>query len=213
MYLGIAPMVHGYNGSLWWNRTVRTTGNHSQFCTAPVLQKMGKVAPAMVNPPLDNLVTCSDTGTHVNGAYDIFETVWDIHWTLRKVPDTNDYVLLVTNDTDANKVDVEFSVTLPSSEYPADTYANVISASLVYLGSDEEVGYAQLGNPAVLTWQDDLNKYAVRVYWISDKTPECGDTLHPYPDGDVTGDCEVDLEDVNKLSTSWLECTHPDGCD
>ncbi|MHC4552515.1 MAG: hypothetical protein ACYSUT_07095 [Planctomycetota bacterium] len=36
----------------------------------------------------------------------------------------------------------------------------------------------------------------------------CGDPTHPYPAGDITKDCRVDLEDFAILSGSWLECTY-----
>ena len=36
----------------------------------------------------------------------------------------------------------------------------------------------------------------------------CGDPTHPYPAGDITKDCRVDLEDFAVLSASWLECTY-----
>jgi hypothetical protein len=37
----------------------------------------------------------------------------------------------------------------------------------------------------------------------------CGDTLHPYPEGDVNKDCTVDLLDLALLAAHWLECTSP----
>ncbi len=43
--------------------------------------------------------------------------------------------------------------------------------------------------------------------------PVCGDANHPYPAGDATRDCKVNLEDFVTMARSWLDCTHPDGCD
>jgi len=45
----------------------------------------------------------------------------------------------------------------------------------------------------------------------------CGDSLHPYPAGDITGpegdpDCRVDMLDFAVIGSSWLECTAPE-CD
>jgi len=40
----------------------------------------------------------------------------------------------------------------------------------------------------------------------------CGDDGHPYPDGDVNGDCYVDFVDFAIVADNWLMCTHPD-CD
>lgn len=36
----------------------------------------------------------------------------------------------------------------------------------------------------------------------------CGDPTHPYPTGDITRDCRVDLWDLAVLAGSWLECTY-----
>lgn len=36
----------------------------------------------------------------------------------------------------------------------------------------------------------------------------CGDPTHPYPAGDMTKDCRVDLEDFAILAANWLECTY-----
>ena len=35
----------------------------------------------------------------------------------------------------------------------------------------------------------------------------CGDWKHPFPAGDLTNDCRVDLEDFSILAESWLVCT------
>lgn len=36
----------------------------------------------------------------------------------------------------------------------------------------------------------------------------CGDLTHPYPAGDITKDCRVDLWDLAVLAGSWLQCTY-----
>jgi len=40
--------------------------------------------------------------------------------------------------------------------------------------------------------------------------PTCGDQDHPYPVGDLSKDCRVNLEDFAKLASTWLECTAPE---
>jgi hypothetical protein len=35
----------------------------------------------------------------------------------------------------------------------------------------------------------------------------CGDWKHPFPPGDVTMDCRVDLADMAVISENWLVCT------
>ena len=37
----------------------------------------------------------------------------------------------------------------------------------------------------------------------------CGDPGHPYPVGDMTLDCHVDLADFAKIAENWLDCTDP----
>ncbi|HOM75742.1 MAG TPA: hypothetical protein P5175_11865 [Anaerohalosphaeraceae bacterium] len=36
----------------------------------------------------------------------------------------------------------------------------------------------------------------------------CGDPTHPYPSGDITRDCRVDMADLAIVAASWLECTY-----
>lgn len=36
----------------------------------------------------------------------------------------------------------------------------------------------------------------------------CGDPTYPFPPGDITLDCRVDLADLAVLSENWLECTY-----
>jgi hypothetical protein len=38
----------------------------------------------------------------------------------------------------------------------------------------------------------------------------CGDSLHPYPIGDLNLDCQVNFLDVAIMGLHWLECTRPD---
>ena len=36
----------------------------------------------------------------------------------------------------------------------------------------------------------------------------CGDPSHPFPAGDITKDCRVDMRDLAILAGSWLDCTY-----
>lgn len=40
----------------------------------------------------------------------------------------------------------------------------------------------------------------------------CGDEEHPYPPGDLTRDCRVNLDDLAIICQHWLECSSPE-CD
>jgi len=55
----------------------------------------------------------------------------------------------------------------------------------------------------------DADKTITAVY-VSSQT--CGDKCHPYPYGDVSKDCSVDLYDISIIAQNWLECTKPE-CD
>ncbi len=63
---------------------------------------------------------------------------------------------------------------------------------------------------------------------LDGSVPFCGDTLHPYPDGDLSQDCRVNLVDFSLISAgwqstyfmtdmldlanNWLSCNNPSGC-
>lgn len=42
--------------------------------------------------------------------------------------------------------------------------------------------------------------------------PICGDEDHPFPHGDLSEDCRVNLEDIDLMAANWLQCTAPE-CD
>jgi probable HAF family extracellular repeat protein len=56
----------------------------------------------------------------------------------------------------------------------------------------------------------DSHKTVTAVYGL--RKPKCGDECHPILQGDINGDCYVNLQDFALYSQRWLECTHPD-CD
>lgn len=73
---------------------------------------------------------------------------------------------------------------------------------------------------------EDINDSGVIIGWyeypgtgvhgfIGYPRPEvCGDAFHPIPDGDIDGNCRVNLNDLASLSAAWmrLDCTEPDNC-
>ena len=50
---------------------------------------------------------------------------------------------------------------------------------------------------------------------LENPTPYCGDDNHPYPAGDLTKDCYVNLDDIAFLAGYWLriDCIPPESCD
>jgi len=59
--------------------------------------------------------------------------------------------------------------------------------------------------------QDLDNGVTSEIDAVSDVTC-CGDWKHPFPVGDLNGDCCVDLYDLAILSDHWLECTWWENC-
>ena len=59
----------------------------------------------------------------------------------------------------------------------------------------------------VVVWMDARNGSA--DIYMTPMLACCGDPEHPYPVGDLNGDCRVDLLDLAILSSHWLECTQP----
>ena len=41
-------------------------------------------------------------------------------------------------------------------------------------------------------------------------TPVCGDLDHLKPAGDINGDCDVNLADIQELAQNWTGCSDPD---
>lgn len=56
----------------------------------------------------------------------------------------------------------------------------------------------------------DGDKTITAHYLPSEK--ECGDECHPVQDGDLNGDCRINLTDWAIFADKYLDCTHPD-CD
>lgn len=61
--------------------------------------------------------------------------------------------------------------------------------------------------------QGDVIRIYHHVRCVRDAEPAslgaCGDDDHPYPRGDINGDCYVNMGDVAELAGNWLACTHP----
>jgi len=66
-------------------------------------------------------------------------------------------------------------------------------------------GYYWAGDYGLLNWQVD------NLSVVSPKTAAaCGDFIHPYPAGDFTQDCYVNLADFAILAAHWLDCSDPE---
>ncbi len=53
----------------------------------------------------------------------------------------------------------------------------------------------------------DADKAITAVFTLGEK--ECGDECHLILEGDVNGDCYINMEDFVLYIANWLECTHP----
>jgi hypothetical protein len=54
-----------------------------------------------------------------------------------------------------------------------------------------------------------LNEIAGTMLVTAGK-PQCGDANHPYPSGDLNGDCRVNLADLAIIASNWMVCTGPE---
>lgn len=75
-------------------------------------------------------------------------------------------------------------------------------------------------NPAIMSVESTpgfnvinifINAFAGSVL-VDGGKPQCGDSNHLYPLGDLNRDCRVNLTDLAIIVSNWLSCTHPD-CD
>jgi hypothetical protein len=74
------------------------------------------------------------------------------------------------------------------------------------LSVDSDTGYRWI---QYVRFEGGQGLYALggQVDAVSD-VAACGDPTHPFPAGDITKDCRVDLSDLALLAGSWLECTY-----
>ena len=84
---------------------------------------------------------------------------------------------------------------------PIVNYPDSDSSGLPYLS--RSVLYFNVANVAGGYGRYDL--YQASIIYI----PQCGDTTHPYPPGDVNHDCRVDLFDIAIVCSHWLEDNNP----
>lgn len=79
------------------------------------------------------------------------------------------------------------------------------------LGYDELIADPNTGYPWIqyvrFEGGDEVYGLGGEVDAVAD-VAVCGDPTHPFPPGDITRDCRVDLEDFAVLSENWLECTY-----
>ena len=113
-------------------------------------------------------------------------------------------------------------------------YDSSISASVSYLTADVN-SFIDLDITRILLgwYESTVNNYGLFIRPNSDQTasyfrssnystvserpelvieyfaPACGDFEHPYPVGDFSEDCYVNMEDVTLFAQYWLNCTDP----
>ncbi len=92
--------------------------------------------------------------------------------------------------------------------------------SIVYLNNTQIINYTDssfnarafgtVGFSSYGGWVTNVVYDNLLISAIENNLPSfCGDTNHPYPVGDLTEDCYVDLADLALMSANWLDCTDP----
>lgn len=66
-----------------------------------------------------------------------------------------------------------------------------------------------VANPTISSTSITLDSNEVVVANFLDAR-KCGDECHPYPEGDLSKDCHVDLSDLSVLAENWLKCSAPE---
>ncbi|MGE4285226.1 MAG: PPC domain-containing protein [Phycisphaerae bacterium] len=79
-------------------------------------------------------------------------------------------------------------------------YNNAPSVSYLYLEAGTYYLAAYIGN------NSETGAYELSIL---SPEPRCGDLAHPFPAGDVNGDCVVDLLDLSEIAANWLVDVRP----
>jgi hypothetical protein len=69
-----------------------------------------------------------------------------------------------------------------------------------------------LGQVQLYDESNNPTRYYAAAIAYEPNAPYCGDAQHPYPPGDLTEDCRVNLTDFAIMAGQWLVCTAPE-CD
>ncbi len=118
------------------------------------------------------------------------------------VPDADfDSTVITAINTVTADVDswIEFDITDLVSDWHDGSLPNY--GMYLYPGNDQTALYFRSSEYATATERPEL----VIEYFI----PTCGDFDHPYPLGDLSKNCYVDLEDIMLFAQYWLDCTDP----
>lgn len=97
---------------------------------------------------------------------------------------------------------------LTAADFSGNTLADMIDA---YEGSAGGTGFdiGQLGLEWIMYVRIDNRPGSAdkaEIDAIADVSA-CGDYKHPYPIGDLNGDCRVDFVDMASFTGNWLDCT------
>lgn len=119
---------------------------------------------------------------------------------------------VLTIETSPNDVNT-VTPTAGDHNYAPDTVVDITASRFVdcpdiYVFDYWEGDVNDVNSPETTITMDD-DKTVIGVFVDGRK---CGDECHPYPVGDTTFDCIVDLRDIAKTALHWLECTKPE-CD
>jgi hypothetical protein len=89
----------------------------------------------------------------------------------------------------------------------ADDFAGACPTAYTFV--QWEVGGVFYSDQAQTTLTVDADMELTAVFTASNT---CGDACRPYPTGDLSQDCVVDLLDFAAIANDWMDCTDP-SCD
>lgn len=146
-------------------------------------------------------------------------------WT-NSAPDTYDsygewIFVAVTMDTSGTKFYKGDDVNAPELVWMVDASntGGPANSGYFYLGGRSYVGptYFSYCLDELRIWGSKVDSSAalslddITDVWAYDydPTPTCGDSEHPQPSTDLTGDCKVDFEDFALMAEEWMTDTGP----
>ena len=101
---------------------------------------------------------------------------------------------------DMNPADSSFLLYISTGDFTAPVASGSYSSVPAWLGS-----------MYFSSWSANPEYYIDDVKIVGDfqPLPICGDVDHPYPPGDLTLDCYVNLADLALFAANWQDCTEP----
>ncbi|MFH1614256.1 MAG: hypothetical protein ABIG61_04120 [Planctomycetota bacterium] len=213
-YLSYGPLTVGCDGLLYYSRDAQWIHHPENLDNIiyPVCDELRALDDVLVSDdPVPTVTTNHDRWTTGNQIYGWY--VNDITYLVKSYND-DVYIFAVNNK------DIAISVTF---DLTCLTQSMAGEVNVLY-ESGRAISLTRNGNTAQFT--DSFAGYGTHVYKIL--ASRCGDSEHPYPNGDLSQDCNVNFDDLEMFAHGWLEqydfldftvlaenwqyCNAPQGC-